>query len=68
MSHEDVHSVPERVYDITPADNHGAVCSVLRWAKRTPGVTGDEIGELCEELGLHLLDAMAYGPQKARAR
>lgn len=61
-------AVIDRTAQITAEENHGAVCTVLRWAKCTPGVTGDEIGVPCEELGLDLLDAMVYGHRKARQR
>lgn len=61
-------AVIDRTAQITAEQNHGGVCGVLKWARRTPGVTGDEIGVLCEQLGLSLLDAMAYGRQKARKR
>ncbi|MGH3630927.1 MAG: hypothetical protein ACRDRL_26220 [Sciscionella sp.] len=64
----EVRDVAERTPELAPADNHAAVCVVLKWAVRTPGVSRVEIQDLCEELGLDMAAARIHGQTQRQAQ
>jgi hypothetical protein len=57
---EPMRDITERVDDLKPEDNHATVCTVLKWAVRTPGVNLAQVADLCEKLGLDIAAARTW--------
>lgn len=64
----EVRDVAALTPELTPADNHAAVCAVLKWAVRTSGVSRVEIQDLCEELGLDQEEARIHDQTQRQAQ
>lgn len=58
MTYQDIRDIPPPTPGLARAQNDAAVCTVLGWAKRTPGADAPGAAHVCAVLGLDLPGAL----------